>query len=308
MNALTLLARAAESHTPDPCLVCGALEHTTLYPSTYEGTAAEASAYFLAHRTATAHGRIVRCGQCGFAFTSPRFSNTDYDRIYGGIAVDDDLDPSFEAAKAARFRRLGAIVRRFQLNDGPVLDFGCGDGGFLRTFGRPEGRGFEVGAEGRRVAGPCEITTGHWASVAGTSIFPPESFDYVVAVVVRGHQPDLKRDGSLIRSVLKPDGLFFASVPDIASLVARAMGSRWNMILLEHLWYFSPDTYRRMMADLGFEMLHVRQVPFDAPLADIATRLAQTFGMKGAFRAGPLSRAVLPTPAGIMLGVFRKAP
>jgi hypothetical protein len=129
-----------------------------------------------------------------------------------------------------------------------------------------------------------------------------------VAFDVLEHLPDIERDVSLIRTVLRPDGPFFASVPDIASLVARAMGSRWNMILLEHLWYFSPDTYRRMMADLGFEMLHVRQVPFDAPLAHIATRLAQTFGMKGAFQAGPLSRAVLPTPAGIMLGVFRKTP
>jgi hypothetical protein len=40
--------------------------------------------------------------------------------------------------------------------------------------------------------------------------------------------------------------------------------------------------------------------------AHIATRLAQTFGMRGIFSAGPISRLVLPTPAGIMHGVFRK--
>ena len=61
-----------------------------------------------------------------------------------------------------------------------------------------------------------------------------------------------------------------------------------------------------MMARHGFELLAMRSLPYDAPIAHIATRLAQTIGMTGTFRAGPISRLVLPTPAGIILGVFRK--
>jgi hypothetical protein len=78
------------------------------------------------------------------------------------------------------------------------------------------------------------------------------------------------------------------------------------MLLLEHLWYFSPKTLERMMARYGFELLAIRSVPYDAPLAHLATRLAQTFGMTGTFRGGLISGIVLPLPAGIMLGVFRK--
>lgn len=131
-------------------------------------------------------------------------------------------------------------------------------------------------------------------------------FDFVTAFDVLEHLPRLREDVALIRKVLKPGGLFFASVPNIESTVARAMGRRWNMILLEHLWYFSPPTYRRMMSELGFEALHIQGVPFDAPIAHLATRLAQTFGMKGAQRAGLLSALIVPVPAGLMLGVFRK--
>jgi hypothetical protein len=84
------------------------------------------------------------------------------------------------------------------------------------------------------------------------------------------------------------------------------MDGRWNMLLLEHLWYFWPKTLERMMLRHGFEMLATQSIPFDAPMAHIATRLAQTFGMRGTFGVGPFSRLMLPTPAGLMLGVFRK--
>jgi hypothetical protein len=84
------------------------------------------------------------------------------------------------------------------------------------------------------------------------------------------------------------------------------MGKHWNMLLLEHLWYFSPVTLERMMTRVGFQHLACRSLPYDAPLAHIATRLAQGAGMKGRFGVGSISRIVLPSPAGLMLSVFQK--
>jgi putative flippase GtrA/SAM-dependent methyltransferase len=297
----------AERCAPDPCLICGGLANRPLYPATYAGSIGQAPTYFRAHRTAAAHGPIVRCRDCGFVFTSPRFSNLEYDRIYKEVRSLSDLDPSFERAKAARFQRLAAIVRKFQPYETSFLDFGCGDGGFLRQFNSPGGRGFEVGAEGRRMVGRYEIVTGDWRLVAGSPIFPPAAFDFIVAFDVLEHLPRIGEDLALIRTVLKTGGHFFVSVPNSESFVARIMGKRWNMLLLEHLWYFSPKTLERMMARYGFVLLAIRSVPYDASIAHLATRLAQTLGMKGTFKVGPISRLVLPIPAGIMLGVFRKS-
>ena len=137
-------------------------------------------------------------------------------------------------------------------------------------------------------------------------ILPPASVDFIVAFDVLEHLPRIEEDVELIRTVLKPRGFLFVSVPNIESFIAKAMGKHWNMLLLEHLWYFSPRTLERMMARHGFEMVTTRSLPFDASIAHIATRLAQSFGMKGTFGVGSVSRLVLPTPAGIMLGVFRK--
>jgi SAM-dependent methyltransferase len=266
----------------------------------------EAAGYFLANRTATAHGPIVRCRECGFVFTSPRFANVEYDRIYKKVRPPADLDPSFETAKAARFQRLAAIVRPFQPYETSFLDFGCGDGGFLRQFNSPGGRGFEIGAEGRRMVGVCEIVTGDWAKVAGSPVFPPDAFDFVVAFDVIEHLPRIGEDLALIRTVLRTGGHFFVTVPNIESFVAKAMGKHWSMLLLEHLWYFSPKTLERMMARYGFALLAIRPVLYDTPVVHLATRLAQAFGMTGTFMGGPISRLVLPMPAGIMLSVFRK--
>ena len=141
---------------------------------------------------------------------------------------------------------------------------------------------------------------------AGSLIFPPAGFDFVVAFDVLEHLPRIGEDLALIRTVLKTAGHFFVSVPNSESLVARVMGKHWNMLLLEHLWYFSPKTLEQMMARYGFAPLAIRSVPYDASIVHLATRLAQTFGMTGAFKGGPISRLVLPIPAGIMLGVFRK--
>jgi SAM-dependent methyltransferase len=290
----------------DPCLVCGNLEILPLYAATFAEPIEMAAAYFLANRTATAHGSIVRCRDCGFVFTSPRFSNQEYDRIYSEIRPPADRDSSFETAKAARFRRLAAVVREFQPCGRAFLDFGCGDGGFLRQFDSSGGRGFEIGSEGRRTVGPCEIVIGNWATIAGSPIFPPASFDFVVAFDVLEHLPRIDEDLDLIRTVLKNGGHFFVSVPNSESFVARAMGKRWNMLLLEHLWYFSPKTLERLMAKHGFTLVKTRSIPYDAPIAHLATRLAQTFGMKGTFKGRSLSRLVLPLPAGIMLNVFCK--
>jgi SAM-dependent methyltransferase len=294
------------SHAPDPCLVCGSQTKEMLYSPTYDKSVYEASNYFLANRTATAHGMIVRCRECHFVFTSPRFSDRDYDRIYSGIKPPADLDPAFERAKISRFKRLAAIVRKYEPREAPFLDFGCGDGGFLRQFDSAAGRGFEVGGSGRLTAGKSEIVTGDWAEVARFPEFGLSKFDFAVAFDVLEHLPRIERDLDLIRAVIKPGGMFFATVPNVESLVARAMGKRWNMLLLEHLWYFSPRTLGRLMARHGFDAVRFSPFSFDAPIAHLATRIAQTFGMKGTFKVGSMSRAILPVPAGIMLGVFRK--
>lgn len=305
MNAQAPINWAALARQPDPCIVCGTGDANPLYAPTFHGRLADAPDYFLAHRKATAHGPIVKCRGCGFVYTSPRFAPGDYDAIYAGIPTPHEGLGNYDAAKSARFRRLTGIVRRQLPVGSPVLDFGCGDGAFLRELNDPAATGFEIGAPDRRAAGPSEIILGDWARTVGSAALPLAAFDAVTAFDVLEHLPRIEDDVALVRALLRPGGLFFASVPNIASLVARAMGKRWNMILLEHLWYFSPATFDTFLARFGFEPVAMQALPFDAPVAHVVTRLAQTFGMKSTFVPNGLGKLVLPVPAGIMLGTYR---
>lgn len=296
---------AALARRPDPCIVCGANEAAPLYASTFHGSPSDAPDYFLGHRKATAHGPIVKCCSCGFVFTSPRFEPGDYDAIYGSIPTPHEGVEDFDAAKSARFGRLTRVVRRQVPSGAPLLDFGCGDGAFLRQIGDPAAKGFEIGTPGRAKAGPSEIVLGDWAAAVGSADLPLGAFDAVTAFDVLEHLPRIEEDVALVRSLLKRGGIFFASVPNVESLVARAMGRRWNMILLEHLWYFSPRTLDTFLARFGFARVAMQSLPFDAPLAHVINRLAQTFGMKGTFMPHGIARLVLPAPAGLMLGTYR---
>jgi SAM-dependent methyltransferase len=277
-----------------------------LYPPTFSGTMSDLPRYFLAHRTTTAHGPIVKCTACDFVFTSPRFAPADYDAIYSQIPTPHEGIADFDAAKSARFQRLAAIVREYRAS-GAFIDFGCGDGAFLREMNDPAGSGFEIGTPGRRTAGRSEIFIGDWATFVASSNVSAGTLDFVTAFDVLEHLPRIEQDVASIRSLLKPGGLFFASVPNVESRVARLMGKRWNMLLIEHLWYFSPKTITAFLAKYGLVEVELRSIPFDAPLAHVINRLAQTFGMTGSLIPRGMAKIVLPVPAGIMLGVYRAA-
>jgi putative flippase GtrA/SAM-dependent methyltransferase len=296
---------AVQGDEAERCLSCSGRNLRVLYPATFSGSAVDAAPYFLSARERTAHGRICKCDDCDFVFTHPRFTAEEYDAIYARIKWPDTLEPSMLAAKEARFRRLARIIRRYVPEPVPFLDLGCGDGTFLRCFDDPLGQGFEVDAPGEWMAGRSRVITGQWTDVVRENKFKTDQFGFVVAFDVMEHLSRPDEDLSLIRQVLRPGGLLFATMPDVSSVVARAMGKRWNMLLLEHLWYFSPKTLAPVLARNGFSIVSVRTVPFDAPAIQMVTKLADTFGLERPKTLGALAQIVVPAPAGMMLVIAR---
>lgn len=296
-----------EQHLPH-CIVCTSPTSTLLYPSTYQAGPEEAHRYFLANREATAHGDIRRCGGCGFVFTSPQFEPDEYDAVYGRVAeTSGTVSGPGAAAMRARCARLKRLVAEHADLCAPFLDFGCGSGDFLREVGSAAGLGFEVGPAGRRQgSGGATIVSGRWPDVAGSSAVPFGSQGFVTAFDVFEHLPCLERDIGLIHRVLQGRGHLFVTVPDVASLMARAAGARWNMFLLEHLWYFDARTLDRLLARHGFEPLAHSAVPYDAAVAHVVKRLGDTVGRRLPRLPRWLKDLVLPVPAGVLFAAYRK--
>ena len=293
------------------CLVCGVEDNFLRHASTYSGDLENAHRYFLANREASAHGDIRQCRSCGFVFTSPQFGDAEYDRIYTrigeGMAPGASSAGPGAAANERRFRRLRDHVLRSSTLDSSFVDFGCGDGTFLEVAGSAKGIGFEIGRPGHR-AGPAgtKIVCGQWPSVAGSDLIPWESQSFVTAFDVFEHLPNLERDVALIRRVIRPGGHLYVTVPDIESVMARLTGRRWNMLLLEHLWYFGPKTLNRFLERFGFAAVENLGVPYDASAAHTLKRVAESAGFAAPKLPSWLQSLVVPVPAGVLFAAYRK--
>jgi SAM-dependent methyltransferase len=288
------------------CPVCDGGAFSLVHPATFRGNAEDAHPYFLAQRSRVAHGRIMRCDSCGFMLTSPQFAPAEYNMIYRRAGTAAPPDEPLGKAEAARARRLAGIVRRHWKGEGRLLDYGCGRGGFLDAMEGADRLGFEVAPSSSHAALSCPVVTGDFLALAGLPPFDRGGFALVTAWDVFEHLPDLPAYVAALRALLQPGGLLAASVPDVGSLTARLTGERWNSFLLEHLWYFEPETFRRFMARHGFEALEQGAIPYDAPVGHLVRRAAQTYKLPIGSLAGRLGEVIAPIPVGLMYGVFRR--
>lgn len=288
------------------CLVCGGDKRRALWPATFFGSAAEASRYFLAQRERVVHGLIVACEACGFVFTSPQFDPAEYREIYMAAPSDPKAATLLSVADTARFRKLAAFVRRHVPQDGAFLDFGCGRGLFLEAMADPRGIGFEVGAAGERRSQGYRVVTGDFLTSLDREPFTESAFSFITAFDVFEHLPDLDQYVRALRRLIRPGGSLIVTVPNIDSLVAKLSGERWNMILLEHLWYFSPRTLARFLEPLGFRLEVAKSMPYAAPLSHLLRRLGQTYRLSVPVLPAALSELVMPIPIGLMAAVLRR--
>ena len=276
------------------CPVCDGTQLVEVYPATFAGDWRDAVPYFLTGRTKAVHGRIVRCGGCGFLFTSPQFSAADYARIYTSVHASGGGG----SPPQARFEALARRVRQTE-RGGRFLDFGCGGGEFLGAMSGFDGIGFEVTAEG--VMRDGRIITGDILSDRLPSVgLDAAGFDFIVSWDVLEHLADPARQMRRLMTLLKPGGRLYLTLPNSASWAARMAGEKWNMLLLEHLWYFDPATLRRFLGRCGVAVDLVRPIPYPVDLATVFLRARQTYG--GWIPPPPtiLAKFVVKLPIGLM--------
>jgi SAM-dependent methyltransferase len=278
------------------CPVCDGTSLVEVYPATFGGDWREAAPFFLTGRTKAVHGRIVRCRGCRFLFTSPQFSVDEYARIYKEVNTRAD-----NGQPLSRFNALARRVRKTE-NDGRFLDFGCGSGGFLNVMKGFEGIGFEVAPS--RLERTGQIVTGNILSNDLSHYgLDPASFDFIVAWDVLEHLSEPAQHVLRLRTLLKPGGRLYLTLPDSSSWIARLTGEKWNMLLLEHLWYFNPDTLRRFCARCGLAVKAVGPIPYVVDLATVFLRVKQTYGHPTLAVPAILSKSIVKLPVGLMFVV-----
>lgn len=225
--------------------------------------------------------RAVSCSRCGLVFLSPRLTESAILKLYSdeeyyvsevsGQGYDEYLEVRHNWVKTFT-RRLNQITS-FQL-PGKVLDIGCGPGFFLEAA---QAKGYDVfgldpsdyivKVAGEKFGG--RIQKGVIESVD----YPAEHFDLVVAFDTFEHVYHPLEWITAARRVLKTGGLLAITTPDPTSLLAKISGKKWvSFKLPEHVFYWSPQTIRRVLAD-EWDVLEIRPAGQYASLSFLFRRL-----------------------------------
>ena len=211
----------------------------------------------------------MTCPQCRQAFISPRLSAPDRDQIYADTGYFENGlygDLAGRAIKEVWSRgRLNAIVAALggEVANKRLLEIGCAYGFFLQAAQK---LGFDVTGAEHSPAAVEWIKKNTRLNVCQGAIesagLPPGHFDVVCLFDVIEH---VENPPALLRTVIgltRPGGTISLSCPNFGSLPARVFRAKWwTLRPQEHIWQFSPETLRRLLAETGLSNIAIRTSP-----------------------------------------------
>lgn len=237
---------------------------------------------------------IQQCQACGFQFTNPRPNAASIGRYYESAAYVSHnngaqglINHVYKVARYFTVRRKVALITKLNGGQkGRLLDYGCGTGHFLAGAKKAgwQVTGLEPNARARhdaarRVGQPLQ-------EPAALATLAPGSFDAVTLWHVLEHVHTLNETlGQLIR-VLRPGGKLLLAVPNVDSLDAQHYGPNWAAYdVPRHLYHFSPDTMRRLLARHSLALCQTLPMPLDAYYVSMLSEQLRPAGQAG----GPLA-------------------
>ena len=206
-------------------------------------------------------GILARCQACGLVqtVTTPQWA-AEADEIYANYTIYHQSggveQPTFNAATGVGRSRSDAIVEALSRHvalpaRGRALDFGCGNGAFLRAFSRALPGwtlcGSEVSEKYKQVV---ESIPGVERLYTGTIESLPGSFDLISLVHVIEHIPGPGNFLQALAAKLKPGGLLLIEVPNCEA-------NPFILMVADHCSHFSVGTLARIASDAGFTVLEI---------------------------------------------------
>ena len=226
------------------CSLCGERRVQALWP-----TSGRKNAKWRYH--------VVRCAGCGFLYRHPGIKPERLGELYGGGKYSKFLTGDYEENRQRRYRLvMDAFDPLFRDGAGRrLLDYGCGAGHFLelaheRGF---DGYGVDLSEDSIEVA---RQRPGGANTYFGTPMEVPEiaagGFDVVTLWSVLAHLPEPVEDFTMLRRLLKPDGVLLVLTVNANSLPLKSARNRWGGFTKNHLKFYSPSTLPLLLRSAGF--------------------------------------------------------
>lgn len=207
---------------------------------------------------------LVRSPGCGLEWREPLPDDAEIAALYGegylarwGAGDEGALARVREMKRRTYAPLLDEIVRLRP--GGTLLDLGCA-AGFLMELAAERGfdaYGLDLDPHSVELARRRFGDRVQQGSL-DVDAFPGRRFDVVTLIDVFEH---LSRPDELVEAVrarLAPGGLWVALMPNAASWVRRALGRRWPHYAPEHVFYWTPRSLGRFLAQRGWQLRVLR--------------------------------------------------
>ena len=215
---------------------------------------------------------IFHCNQCGFRFTQdiPKIENIGkYYKAESYISHTDShkgiINKLYHLARKIMLnKKYRAIKKVTGKNAGNLLDIGAGTG-YFDNYMKQKGftvTGVEVDKDARQMA---KNNFGlEFKSMDFVYELPEKHFDIITMWHVLEHVHDLDGYFKQISKTIKDDGRVVFALPNYTSFDGNHYKNIWaGYDVPRHLWHFSPDFFKKFVKHYGFEIIKIKQLPFD---------------------------------------------
>ena len=219
---------------------------------------------------------IVKCTKCDLVYLSPRPTQEMIREIYkdeyfqrgdigSGYTDYNSLQSDLEQEAQRRIKLIQQYIPK-----GTVLDAGCGYGDFLIAAQK---HGFTpTGCDISQSAISFIKQTYKLPAVVSSLVskdIPKGPFDVITSWDVIEHMIDPIQSLAAFGTAQRKGGYLFMTTPDIKSIDAWLLGRFWYGFkrIPEHLYYFSPQTMKKILETTGYEVIDIRPWGFQRNLA-----------------------------------------
>lgn len=244
------------------CNLCGCAAYSVVYPALFSPHD-DANSVLEKFRRCGGDillDQVVRCERCGLVYVNPRMRDDVMIRAYTEGSIHGYKE-QFVAQNPGREKAFARSIKHINArmpSRGRLLDVGAAAGTFMAVARR---HGWDVyGCEPNTWF--CSWGKEHYGlDIAQGTLFDQryqeESFDVITLWDVIEHVPDPMQLVAACNILLKPQGLFVCTYPDIGSWIARLMGRRWVFLMSVHLYYFTRKTLASLLRACGFAVEQV---------------------------------------------------
>ncbi len=201
------------------------------------------------------HYRILKCKKCNLIYSNPVLDEEELAKLYKDSSTDSYSKDNFNAAKIY-FSYFKKFIKD---KNKSILEIGCGNGDFLKIL-------FNNNYYNIYGLEPAKLNLSLLDNslkeriinkTFSNKLFSEKSFDVICAFMVLEHI--LKPDKFLIdcRNILKSDGCIILVVHNINSYLTFLLGEKNPIINLGHIYYFSPQTIKKILTITGYKNIKI---------------------------------------------------